>query len=132
MADNSDIILELTVEIVSAYAGNNAVPSAQLPDVIRAVHTTLKQLDAPEKPAEPKQTPAVSVRRSIRADAIVCLECGTEHKMIKRHLKTAHGLSVTDYREKWGLKQDYPLVAPDYAKQRSDLAKRFGLGRRTN
>jgi predicted transcriptional regulator len=132
MKAEDNFLLELTVEVVSAYAGNNTLPTAQLPEIIQSVHRSLRELSSDTGPLVVKAAPAVSVRRSVRADAIVCLECGTEHKMIKRHLKTAHDLSVADYREKWELKSDYPLVAPNYAKQRSELAKRFGLGRKSS
>jgi len=130
MQDNENTILELTADVVSAYAGNNSLPAAQLPDVIQAVHRTFRNLQAPDQAAETKSVPAVSVKRSIRSDVIICLECGTEHKMLKRHLKTSHDLSVAEYREKWGLKSDYPMVAPSYAQHRSALAKQFGLGRK--
>ena len=127
---NDDLLLELTVEIVVAYASNNEFSANKLPDVIQTVHGTLREVAQNGAVSEDKTSPAVSLRRSVRPDAIVCMECGTEHKMIKRHLKTAHDLSVADYRDRWDLKPDYPLVAPNYARQRSELAKRFGLGRK--
>lgn len=130
MLEKDSVLLELTAEVVSAYAGNNAITAAQLPEIIRSVHNTFSNLDKGEAENEPQLIPAVPVRRSVKPDAIVCLECGTVHKMLKRHLKTAHQMSVEDYREKWGLKSDYPMVAPNYAKQRSQLAKQFGLGRK--
>ncbi len=126
-----ETLLELTAEVVTAYAGNNAIPAAQLADVIQSVHGAFKNLQAPEAEIEQKIPPAVSIRRSVRPDVIVCLECGTEHKMLKRHLKTSHDLSVSEYRDKWALKSDYPMVAPDYARHRSNLAKQFGLGRKS-
>jgi len=130
MREIDDTLLELTAEVVSAYAANNALPASQLPDVIQAVHRTLQGLQEPDAASHTKSQPAVSVKRSIRTDVIVCLECGTEHKMLKRHLKTSHNLTVAEYREKWELKPDYPMVAPSYAQHRSDLAKQFGLGRK--
>ncbi len=131
MSDLDNTLLELTAEVVSAYAGNNSIPASQLPDVIQSVHKTFKTLDESEAVSVTNLTPAVSIRRSIRPDSIICLECGTEHKMLKRHLKTAHGMTVSEYREKWGLKPDYPMVAPNYAQHRSELAKQFGLGRKS-
>ncbi len=130
MREIEDTLLELTAEVVSAYAANNALPASELPDVIQSVHRTFQGLQNPESSNDAKSAPAVSVKRSVRADAIICLECGTEHKMLKRHLKTSHSLSVAEYRDKWNLKPDYPMVAPNYAQHRSELAKQFGLGRK--
>jgi predicted transcriptional regulator len=119
-----------TAEIVSAYVGHNTVPPDQLPALISSVNEALSMLgQAPA--AEAPLTPAVSIRRSVGADAITCLDCGWEGKMIKRHLSSAHGMTPAQYRERWKLSADYPLVAPNYATQRSELAKKIGLGSRS-
>ena len=124
---NVSELLELTTEIVSAHASNNAVAPADLPGLIQDVFKTLAEVgsaqDVPEKPR-----PAVSVKKSIFPDYIVCLEDGKKLKMLKRHLKTAYNFSPDDYRKRWGLPADYPMVAPNYAKHRSALAKKIGLG----
>ena len=124
---NVSELLELTTEIVSAHASNNAVAPADLPGLIQDVFKTLAEVgsaqDVPEKPR-----PAVSVKKSIFPDYIICLEDGKKLKMLKRHLKTAYNLSPDDYRKRWGLPADYPMVAPNYAKHRSALAKKIGLG----
>ncbi|WP_269713512.1 MucR family transcriptional regulator [Caulobacter sp. NIBR2454] len=123
-------ILSLSADIVAAYVGQNAVAAASLPDLIRSVHTTLASLGeaAPPPPAE-KQKPAVPISRSIHNDYIVCLEDGKRLKMLKRYLRSRYDLSPDDYRRKWGLPPDYPMVAPAYAARRSDFAKQIGLGR---
>ncbi len=124
--DNTEI-LELTAEIVASYVSNNIVSSSDLPGVIQDVHRTLTDLDGPAaQPERPK--PAVSIKRSITPDFIICLEDGKKLKMLKRHLKTAYNMTPEDYRERWGLAPDYPMVAPNYAKHRSSLAKKIGLG----
>ncbi len=126
---NVSELLELTTEIVSAHAGNNTVSPADLPQLIQDVYKTLADVCtaevAPEKPR-----PAVSVKKSIFPDYIICLEDGKRLKMLKRHLKTAYNLSPDEYRKRWGLPADYPMVAPNYAKHRSALAKKIGLGTR--
>ena len=121
----------MAVDIVSAYVGNNSVPAAQVPDVINTVYHSLTSLDitGPDARAEPPK-PAVSVRRSITPDYIVCLEDGKKLKMLKRHLRAAYNMTPDEYRAKWGLPADYPMVAPNYAAQRSDFAKKIGLGRK--
>ncbi|HUF86601.1 MAG TPA: MucR family transcriptional regulator [Thermohalobaculum sp.] len=123
-------LLELTSHIVSAYAGNNSVASADLPQLIEDVFGALSQVSAPL--AEPKvaQKPAVPVKKSVTNQAIVCLDCGQGQKMLKRHLSAAHGLTPEEYRAKWRLPYDYPIVAPDYAAKRRELAKRIGFGRK--
>ncbi len=124
-------ILRMAVEIVSAYVSNNSVASDQVPDVINTVFGSLSALNgqAPSAVGElPK--PAISVRRSVTPDYIVCLEDGKQLKMLKRHLRAAYGLTPDEYRVKWGLPADYPMVAPNYAKQRSSFAKQIGLGRK--
>ncbi len=119
---------ESTAEIVAAYVKNNPVNVSDLPDIITTVQASLRGVTEGE-PAPEKPTPAVSVRRSVKKDHIVCLVCGKKNKMLKRHLKTAHHLSPDAYKELFDLKPDYPLVAPGYAEVRSRLAKKIGLGR---
>lgn len=121
----------LTAEIVAAYVGNNVVPVSELPALIRDVHTAMAGVveGSVEEPRE-ELKPAVSVRRSVTPDYIICLEDGKKFKSLKRHLRTAFNLTPEQYREKWGLKQDYPMVAPNYATVRSEMAKRIGLGRK--
>ena len=126
-------LLNLTAQIVAAHASNNHVAPEQLPSLITTVHRTLGGLtnDQVSVPAEPvRREPAVPIRRSVRPDRITCLECGAKMKMLKRHLATEHDLTPEQYRERWGLKRDYPMVAADYAETRSGLAKRSGLGRK--
>lgn len=126
-----DRILELTAEIVSAHVANNSVAMADLPNLIKEVHATLASInDVPEVEEEILQ-PAVPIKKSIQPDFIVCLEDGKKLKMLKRHLKTAYDMTPDDYRQRWGLPSDYPMVAPNYAKQRSELAKTIGLGNRS-
>lgn len=128
MSDTSEII-DLTAEIVASYVENNSVSAMEVPALIQSVHRALTSvasgMDAVE--AAPKE-PAVPVRRSITPDYLVCLEDGRKFKSLKRHLRTKYNLSPEDYRAKWGLAKDYPMVAPNYAKARSDLAKQMGLG----
>ena len=128
--DNNDYI-GLTAEIVSAYVSNNTVASADIPALINQVHSALLRVSSGEaqSTSEPLK-PAVPVKRSINPDFIVCLEDGKKFKSLKRHLRTHYNLSPEEYREKWGLPHDYPMVAPNYARARSDLAKKMGLGTR--
>ena len=125
-------VLGLTAEIVSAHVSNNSVSVTDLPALITEVHRTLTTLGTgaslPPPPEPQKQAPAVPVKKSITPDYLVCLEDGKKMKMLKRHLQTSYGISPEQYREKWGLGSDYPMVAPNYAKRRSALAKSFGLG----
>ncbi|MFO0987793.1 MAG: MucR family transcriptional regulator [Alphaproteobacteria bacterium] len=123
-------MLRMTASVVSAYVGNNSLPPTQIPDVIKTVYGSLTSLGAAAGGRDAPR-PAVPVRRSITPDYIVCLEDGRKLKMLKRHLRTTYNMSVEDYRQKWGLPLDYPMVAPNYAKQRSAFAKRIGLGRRS-
>ncbi len=126
---NTMELLELTTEIVAAHVGNNAVSSVDVSQLIQDVYKTLASVgSAPVAPERPK--PAVPVRKSIFPDHIVCLEDGKKLKMLKRHLKTAYNMTPDEYRERWGLAADYPMVAPNYAKHRSNLAKKIGLGRK--
>lgn len=123
-----DTLLTLTADIVAAHVSNNSVAVNDLPNLIQNVHTALSGISASAPAAEEKPQPAVSVRSSIKPDYITCLECGQKQKMLKRHLSTAHGQSPADYRARFGLANDYPMVAPNYAEQRRTLAKSIGLG----
>ncbi len=119
--------LESVSKIVSAYVSNNSLSSSELPQLIWTVHEALKSLDqATSFPPEP----AVPIKRSITPDYVICLEDGKKLKMLKRHLRTSYDMSPDEYRQKWKLPGDYPMVAPNYAAKRSDLAKRIGLGRK--
>lgn len=126
----SDELLKLASEIVAAYVSNNTVPVGDLPGMIKSVHATLGGLAAVAQ-SEPAtaQKPAVPVKRSVNPEYIVCLEDGKRLKMLKRYLRSRYGLSPEEYRAKWGLPADYPMVAPSYAAQRSQFAKQIGLGR---
>ncbi|MCX7372120.1 MAG: MucR family transcriptional regulator [Alphaproteobacteria bacterium] len=129
-AVNQDL-LGLTAEIVSAHVSNNPVPMAELPSLIQQVHAALTNVGKPApEPEVKKLEPAVSIKKSITPEFLICLEDGKKLKMLKRHLKTAYNMSPEQYREKWGLPMDYPMVAENYAKRRSDLAKEIGLGTR--
>ena len=121
-------LLTLTTEIVSSHVANNTVAVSDLPHLIDNVFSTLARLGINAKPEVPKQEPAVSVRASIKPDYIVCLEDGKKLKMLKRHLMTHYSLTPDEYRAKWNLAADYPMVAPNYAAQRRTLAKKIGLG----
>jgi predicted transcriptional regulator len=129
---NSDMLIELTADVVAAYVSNNPVPVGELPNLIADVHTALGRVGgaAPELPPVEKQKPAVNPKRSVHDDYIVCLEDGKKFKSLKRHLMTHYGLTPDQYREKWGLDANYPMVAPNYAAARSQLAKTMGLGRK--
>jgi predicted transcriptional regulator len=124
-------LLSLTVEIVASFAGHNTVAIGDLPAVIASVFQTLRGVGEPEaaKPAE-ALVPAVPVKKSIGTDYLVCLEDGKKVKMLKRYLATRHGLTPNEYRQRWGLAKDYPMVPPAYAERRSALAKQIGLGRK--
>ncbi len=129
MSDKPNVneLLELTTEIVSAHAGNNMIAIEDLPQLIKDVYQTLSTVStASSTPERPK--PAVPVKKSVFPDYIVCLEDGKKLKMLKRHLRTSYDMTPEDYRERWGLPMDYPMVAPNYAKHRSALAKKIGLG----
>ena len=126
--EQSPELLELTTKIVAAHIANNAMPAVDLPRLIATVHETLAKLGTEDAAAKPK--PAVSIKQSVKPAYIVCLDDGKKQKMLKRHLKTAHGMTPDEYRERWGLPRDYPMVAPNYAKKRSELAKKIGLGRK--
>ncbi|HWU50881.1 MAG TPA: MucR family transcriptional regulator [Asticcacaulis sp.] len=128
MEDNVNLT-DKVVDIVAAFVSKNAIPAAELPALITSVHASLTSLAGGDnaKPAEP-QVPAVSVKKSVGSDYIICLEDGRKFKSLKRHLRTKYSMSPEDYRAKWGLPKDYPMVAPAYAAARSNLAKRMGLG----
>ncbi len=126
--EQSPELLEHTTKIVAAHIANNAMPAVDLPRLIAKVHETLAKLGTEDAAAKPK--PAVSIKQSVKPAYIVCLDDGKKQKMLKRHLKTAHGMTPDEYRERWGLPRDYPMVAPNYAKKRSELAKKIGLGRK--
>lgn len=126
-SQNHNELLELTTEIVSAHVSNNTLPVNELPQLIQDVYRTLSSVGGPAIASERPQ-PAVPVKKSVTAEYIVCLEDGKKLKMLKRHLKTAYDMSPDEYRERWGLPRDYPMVAPNYAKHRSSLAKKIGLG----
>lgn len=123
-------ILRMTAEVVAAYVGNNSLSATQLPEVINTVYGTFNRVNGATTLANGQpQKAAIPVRRSITPDYIVCLEDGKKLKMLKRHLRTVYGLSPDEYRAKWRLPTDYPMVAPNYSKQRSAFAKKIGLGR---
>ncbi|MDO9337687.1 MAG: MucR family transcriptional regulator [Caulobacteraceae bacterium] len=128
MEDKSAII-EMTTDIVSAYVGNNSVSANDIPSLIQSVHKALSGVATGVETVEvaPKE-PAVAVKKSITPDFLICLEDGRKFKSLKRHLRTKYDMSPEEYRAKWGLAKDYPMVAPNYAKARSDLAKQMGLG----
>jgi len=131
MNDNhgaDDTLLTLTADIVAAHVSNNSVAVNDLPNLIQNVHSALSGIAATGAAAESRPEPAVSVRSSIKPDYIVCLEDGKKLKMLKRHLMTHYQMTPEDYRKKWGLNADYPMVAPNYAEQRRKLAKSIGLG----
>ena len=123
-------LLALTAELVSAYAGNNELGVAAVPELIDAIFAKLSELSVDEPPLPESRTPAVPVKRSVTGDYIVCLEDGKKLKMLRRHLMTTYGMTPEEYRVKWGLKPDYPMVAPNYAAKRQELAKKIGLGRK--
>lgn len=123
------VTMELAVEIVSAYVSANTIADRDLPALLRTVHSTLLSLEDGEGPAaSPTAPPAVPIKKSIHPDYIVCLEDGKRFKSLRRHIMSKYGLTPEAYRQKWGLAADYPMVAPNYARARSDLAKRMGLG----
>jgi predicted transcriptional regulator len=130
--ENRPTLIELATQIVAAYVGRNTVEQADLPKLITEVHKALEQVagDGARKDDSNEPRPAVSVRKSITPDYLVCLEDGKKFKSLKRHLRTHFNLTPEQYREKWNLPADYPMVAPNYANSRSKLAKNMGLGQR--
>jgi predicted transcriptional regulator len=128
---HSDMLIELTADVVAAYVSNNPVPVGELPNLIADIHAALGRVGgAAEQPQAEKQKPAVNPKRSVHDDYIICLEDGKKFKSLKRHLMTHYNLTPDQYREKWGLEATYPMVAPNYAAARSLLAKQMGLGRK--
>ncbi len=126
----SDDILKLATEIVAAYVSNNPIPASEVPAMIKSVHSTLGSLGGvTQNEVQTSQKPAVPVKRSVNPDYITCLEDGKKLKMLKRYLRSNYNMSPEEYRAKWGLAADYPMVAPNYAAQRSEFAKKIGLGR---
>src|SRR5262245_2441772 len=120
---------ELTTNIVVAYVRRNQIGTDQLPVLISTVHQALATVGKPVPELDPERTPAVSIRRSVQRDYVVCLECGWRGQMLRRHLSTGHALSIDQYRTRWNLSRVHPLTAPAYSERRSGLAKQFGLGR---
>ena len=127
--DDKPELLEMTADIVSAYVGNNTVAAETIPTLIASIHAALAGTSLPpvEPEPEPKE-PAVPIRKSVNQDFLICLEDGRKFKSLKRHLRTKYDMSPEEYRAKWNLPKDYPMVAPNYAKARSELAKQMGLG----
>ncbi len=130
MGNDADLLIELTAEIVAAYVSNNSVAANDLPNLISQVYAALGGTTMPVEEVVEKPIPAVTVRRSIQNEHLVCLEDGLKFKSLKRHLMSNHGLTPEQYREKWELAADYPMVAPAYAEARSRLAKESGLGQK--
>ena len=129
MTEQTSNYIELAADIVSAYVSNNTVAPGDLPALIRDVHNALLRIQAaPPAPVAEPPKPAVNARRSVHDDYIICLEDGKKYKSLKRHLRTQYNMTPEQYREKWALPPDYPMVAPNYAKARSALAKEMGLG----
>lgn len=131
LSDSSprDVVLKFTSEIAAAYVGNNSVPSGELSNVIKSIHATLAALEGSPVGEQQQLKPAVSIKKSVADDYIICLEDGRKMKMLKRYLRSHYDMSPEDYRAKWGLPHDYPMVAPSYAVVRSEFAKKIGLGK---
>ena len=127
--DNEDEILKLVTEIVSAYVSKNPVAAYELPAIIKNVHATLGGFSSAHEERALPRAPAVAIKKSVQPDYIVCLEDGKKLKMLKRYLRSRYKMSPSEYRERWNLPGDYPMVAPNYAQKRSDFAKKFGLGK---
>ncbi len=126
-SENDALSLELVSKIVSAYVSNNSLSSGELPQLIWTVH---EALESPDQAALSPPEPAVPIKKSVTPNYVICLEDGKKLKMLKRHLRTAYDMSPDEYRQRWGLSSDYPMVAPEYAARRSELAKKIGLGRK--
>lgn len=131
-SDMSETLITLTSDIVAAHVSNNSVSVEDLPKIISNVHSALSNLKGPGEQEEERPEPAVSIRASVKPDYIVCLEDGKKLKMLKRYLRTNYDMSPEEYRERWDLPSDYPMVAPNYAETRRKLAKKIGLGRQPN
>ena len=127
-AASQGAIIELTADITSAYVGNNSVSASELPNLIKSIFDALSGTENPAPAVPEPQIPAVSIKKSVTADYVICLEDGRPFKSLKRHLRAKYNLSPDEYRTKWGLAKDYPMVAPAYATARSNLAKSMGLG----
>jgi predicted transcriptional regulator len=123
-------LVELAADIVSAYVAKNSVRTADLPELISSIHSALKQADAPTASPQARAEPAVAIKKSITGDYLISLFDGKKYKSLKRHLRTHHDMTPDQYRQHWGLPSDYPMVAPNYAKARSELAKSMGLGQK--
>jgi predicted transcriptional regulator len=123
-------LVELTADIVSAHVSNNTVSVGDVANLVQRVHEALVTLGQPTPEPQQEKTPIVSVRASMKPDYLVCMECGRKQKTLKRHLQNAHGMSPDQYRTDYGLPRDYPMVAPNYSKRRSEMAQAIGLGRR--
>lgn len=132
MSESEDYLLELTTEIIAAHLSNNKVDQKDIPGLMKTIYKTCADLKEGQTAQALRQDPAVPIEESITPDYLICLEDGKRLKMLKRHLKTAYDMTPADYREKWGLAPDYPMVAPNYAKKRSRLAKDIGLGTKNN
>jgi predicted transcriptional regulator len=130
VAEANQDLISLTADIVSAHVANNNVSTGDVAVLIRNVYEALSTAGAPPAPEAPAQEPAVSIRASVKPDYIVCLEDGKKLKMLKRYLRSNYNMTPEEYRAKWGLPRDYPMVAPDHAEQRRGLAKQIGLGRK--
>jgi len=128
--DRNEILITLTSEIAAAHVSNNNVDVDEVPELITNIFGALASLDANAEEEEVRPDPAVSIRASVKRDHVVCLEDGKKMKMLKRHLMTEHGMTPDEYRARWELPSDYPMVAPEYAETRRDLAKKIGLGRK--
>jgi predicted transcriptional regulator len=126
--DNEEV-LRMTTDIIASFLSHNSVPAESVPEMIKAVHATMREISGDTPKPEPKAKPAVPISKSVSDDYIVCLEDGKKLKMLKRYLRSQHDMSPEDYRRKWGLPADYPMVAPNYSKRRSEFAKEIGLGR---
>ena len=126
--DNEEL-MRMTTDIVASFLTHNSVPAESVPYMIKSVYATMKEISGEPAKPEPKAKPAVPVSRSVSDDYIVCLEDGKKLKMLKRYLRSQYDMSPEDYRRKWGLPADYPMVAPNYSKRRSEFAKEIGLGR---
>ena len=122
-------VLRMATEIIASYVSRNQTPSAELPELINTVFESLNNISSPSQLIENKQKPAVAIRRSITPDFIICLEDGQKLKMLKRYLRTNYSMTPEEYRTKWNLPHDYPMVSPNYAKKRSEFAKNIGLGK---
>lgn len=131
IAEQNDLLAELTADVVSAYVSNNPVPATELPGLISEVHTALgKTINGVSEEVQERPRPAVNPKRSVTDDYIICLEDGQKFKSLKRHLMSHYNMTPEEYRDKWSLPADYPMVAPAYAAQRSRLAREMGLGRK--